>query len=168
MIESYVYLQPALIQTLSNYEDVSIDFSKAEWELMKKVVRVLKPFQEATVMLSCSDASISQVIPFVTTITESLAEETNAPRCFRRIGKRSLADKKQMTNQQNDLGLNLIQLLQICPSQLTFKISCVHTAFRRIAPRGSYKPQSAHFLDSSCSHGISQNCIPWGLQATSS
>ena len=77
MIESYVYLQPALIQTLSNYEDVSIDFSRAEWELMKKVVRVLKPFQEATVMLSCSDASISQVIPFVTTITESLAEETN-------------------------------------------------------------------------------------------
>ena len=30
---------------------------------------------------------------------------------------------------------------------------------------GANKPQSAHFQDSSCPHGISQNCIPWGLQA---
>ena len=68
-------LKPALVQTLSNVPDAPIELTNQDWKLIKKVIRVLKPFKEATEWLSHHDASISMVIPIVTTITVSLEEE---------------------------------------------------------------------------------------------
>ena len=44
----------------------------SDWELMAKVVTVLRVFKEATQMLSSSQASISQVIPLITVIKAAL------------------------------------------------------------------------------------------------
>ena len=77
LLKSILDLQPAVINTVADESlDVPVDFTSSDWKLMKKVVRVLEPFEEATKMLSEHDASISQVIPFVTTILGSLNDET--------------------------------------------------------------------------------------------
>ena len=47
--------------------------SNSEWELMEKVVAVLKVYKEATLMFSKADASISQIIPIVKLISDSMA-----------------------------------------------------------------------------------------------
>jgi hypothetical protein len=59
--------------------DVGIDFSAQDWLLVEKDVKALKAFEEATNMLSSSDATISSVIPIVTTIIKSL-ETSSADR----------------------------------------------------------------------------------------
>ena len=43
---------------------------------MRKVLGILKPFEEATQWLQRHDASISMAIPIITTIIQSLDEET--------------------------------------------------------------------------------------------
>lgn len=59
-------------------EKIDIRFYNNEWDLMAKVVSVLRGFMEATEMLSSSQASISQVIPLVTIIAESLKNTNNS------------------------------------------------------------------------------------------
>ena len=71
MVDSYVRLKPAIVQTLINH-DAPVEFSNLEWQLLEKVVRVLRPFVDATQMLSQHDASISMAIPVVTSIMASL------------------------------------------------------------------------------------------------
>ena len=73
MVDRVLELMPAVVQTLSNMGTATpVEFSARDWELMKKVVRVLKPFKEATEWLSKSDASIALAIPIVTAIRKSL------------------------------------------------------------------------------------------------
>ena len=79
MINSYVELKPALVQTLANLEDVDTEFNNQEWQLMEKIQRTLQPLEEATRLLSKFEASISMVIPLVTTILKSL-EDTREDR----------------------------------------------------------------------------------------
>ena len=90
MLERGLFLKPALISTLANYPDLGIEFSNNEWILLKKVVKILKPFQTATKMLSKADATISQVIPIVTTIMKEL--EVNGCDFGVKTTKRSLLD----------------------------------------------------------------------------
>ena len=90
---------PAIVQTLNTVE-CPVEFTSEDKKLIKKVVQVLKPFEEATKMLSDHDASISMVIPIVTMILRSL--EINAKDDFGVIGmKRSL---KYGMNQDNRFG----------------------------------------------------------------
>ena len=72
---SIVGLKPAVIQTMANLEGVPVEFRNQEWQLMDKILKVLQPFVDATNMLSAHDASISMVIPFVTSIICSLENE---------------------------------------------------------------------------------------------
>ena len=67
MLESYVRLKPAIVHTLLSH-DAPVEFSNADWQLMEKLVKVLRPFVDATEMLSTLDASISMAIPCVTSI----------------------------------------------------------------------------------------------------
>ena len=66
-------------------------FNTNDWKLMKKVVLVLDLFVDATDMLSSHDASVSMVIPFVTTVIESLETENPAEERGVLTLKRSLA-----------------------------------------------------------------------------
>ena len=68
-------LQEPLVQTLSKV-NTGVEFRLRDWDLIKLVVGVLKPFKDATEMLSHRDASISMAIPIVTTIMKGL--ETTA------------------------------------------------------------------------------------------
>ena len=63
------------MEALNNTENAPVEFVKKDWEVMKLLIRVLKPFFEITEMLSKSDASISMSIPAVTLILKSLREE---------------------------------------------------------------------------------------------
>ena len=72
MADSIWKLKPALVQILSDMRDPPTDLTRQDWELLEKVIRVLKPFKEATEWLSKSDASISLGIPMITTIRKSL------------------------------------------------------------------------------------------------
>ena len=73
MFESIHRLKPAVVQTLSNMgADAPVEFQQRDWTLISNIVRVLKPFKEATLWLSKSDASISLGIPMITTIRKSL------------------------------------------------------------------------------------------------
>ena len=75
LVVSIVGLKPALVETMSNVEGVPVYFRYQDWELMKKVVKVLEIFVDATDMLSSHDASISMVIPFVTSTIVDLETE---------------------------------------------------------------------------------------------
>ena len=77
MLQRIVRLKPALVQTLINLEDVGMEFNRNEWDTMEKVIRVLRPFEEATRWLSREDSSISMTIPIVTTIIKSLETEAS-------------------------------------------------------------------------------------------
>ena len=59
---------------LDNMSSVDIEFGRKEWELMDKIIQILKPFYEITEMLSKHDASISVATPCVTLILDSLKE----------------------------------------------------------------------------------------------
>ena len=75
MLQSFQVTEPALVQTLHNVDNAPSELTSQEWALLRKVLRVLKPFKEATEMLSRHDASISMVIPIVTMIIEDLETE---------------------------------------------------------------------------------------------
>ena len=74
MMNRIIKVEPALISTIHKFEKVT-PLNKSDFVLMKRVVKVLKFFKEATEMLSKSDASISQCIPIITTIMDSLKDE---------------------------------------------------------------------------------------------
>lgn len=86
---------PAVVNTLQHMENPPTEFTHADVKLMEKVVRVLKPFKEATLMLSKKDASISAAIPVTTLIITSLAKEN--PRDDRGVlgMKRGLRDNME-------------------------------------------------------------------------
>ena len=71
LLESNNNLKPALIQTLSNV-DAPVEITQSDWKLTEKVLTVLKLFHDSTKKLSAYDASISMVIPVVTTIMKGL------------------------------------------------------------------------------------------------
>ena len=74
MMDRFYQLKRAVTRILNDpkWEQVNIHMYNSDWELMGKVVKVLRVFKEATEMLSSSQASISQIIPLVTIIRESL------------------------------------------------------------------------------------------------
>ena len=75
MGKSIIDLKPSLVQTLSNMPQVPVTFNYQDFDLMKKVLKVLEPFKDATDKLSAQDASISMVIPTVTLIIDGLEDE---------------------------------------------------------------------------------------------
>ena len=73
LLDSFKRLKPALVPTLqSDNVDAPVEFTKKDWDLISQVLSVLKPFQDATKMLSYHDASISLGIPIITSIMRSL------------------------------------------------------------------------------------------------
>lgn len=75
MLERFLKLKAAVSKVLDDpkwKEKVKVHMYKSDWELMSKVVTVLRAFKEATEMLSSSQASISQIIPVVTIINQAL------------------------------------------------------------------------------------------------
>ena len=64
-------MKSPLVQTLINI-DAPVEFSNQDWQIMDKIIEVLRPFKEATEMLSHRDACISMTIPIVTAIMKSL------------------------------------------------------------------------------------------------
>ena len=69
MFKRLVDLEQALVLTMRKfYDQIEVEFTAQDWSLMKKIVKVLKPFEQATKILSYSDASISMVIPIIFTI----------------------------------------------------------------------------------------------------
>ena len=72
MLERFLTLKPALAAVLLNFPDLDAELCSQEWALMAKVTKALKPFAEATMLLSYEDASISIVIPVITTIMSFL------------------------------------------------------------------------------------------------
>ena len=75
LLLSFKILQDPVVQTLLHVPNAPPELTRQEWTLLDKVVKVLKPFKDATEMLSRHDASISMAIPIVTLIIEDLAKE---------------------------------------------------------------------------------------------
>ena len=48
--------------------NLPVELSSSQWQLMTKVLRVLKPFEEATKEASFADSSIAIVIPLINAI----------------------------------------------------------------------------------------------------
>ena len=72
--------QPAVTKTIQNLAERNenlpdIEFSSQEWKRIGQVIKILRPFEEATKELSQHDASISLVIPNITAILQDLEEE---------------------------------------------------------------------------------------------
>ena len=67
----------AVVNTLGKIEDPPVDFLARDWKLMGRVIKVLQIFKDATLQLSDRDASISMVIPIVTSIISDLSDETH-------------------------------------------------------------------------------------------
>ena len=65
------------MSTLLHIPDPPVDFTAADWKKMNQIINVLQIFKDATVTLSHRDASISMVIPIVTSIISDLEEETD-------------------------------------------------------------------------------------------
>ena len=98
-----ITLKPAIIQTLMDPSlNLDIDFSRQDWDKIEQVVKVLRPFEEATKMLQFRDASISMVIPIVTTILKSLNDSREDVGVL--TMKRSL--KKAMEERFKDIETN--------------------------------------------------------------
>ena len=75
MLSSILDTKQAVAHVLLNMDNAPVEIRKQDWDLMSKVVKVLKPFKDATLLLSKKDASISVVIPIVTLIIKTLATE---------------------------------------------------------------------------------------------
>ena len=76
MLKRFLELKTAIVKVLAEEEwadKLEVSFYNTDWELIAKCVNILNVFKEATLMLSSSDASISQVIPIVKLIHDSLA-----------------------------------------------------------------------------------------------
>ena len=74
MMNIIIRVEPALISTIHKFEKVT-PLKGSDFVLMKRVVKVLKFFKEATEMLSKSDTSIFQCIPIITTIMDSFTPD---------------------------------------------------------------------------------------------
>ena len=75
MLERFLKLREGISKVLDDQKwekKLKVNIYRADWDLMSKVVTVLRGFKEATEMLFSSQASISQIIPVVTIINESL------------------------------------------------------------------------------------------------
>ena len=76
MLARFLEIKAAVVNVLADQkwmDKVEVHFYPSDWELMAKIVSLLKGYKEATLMLSSSSASISQVIPIVKLIWDSLA-----------------------------------------------------------------------------------------------
>ena len=71
MLQSFLVQEEAVDSTIRKLR-LETQLSIQDWDKMRQVVKVLKPFDDATQMLSSHDASISMAIPIVTTIMMSL------------------------------------------------------------------------------------------------
>ena len=83
MLSRFQELKEPIVEVLSDdhwADKLEVSFFNSDWELISKCVTVLKVFKEATVMLSSSDATISQVIPIVKLIRDSLEVDRRADR----------------------------------------------------------------------------------------
>ena len=76
MFQSFLGQRAAVNETTYKL-NLSTQLSADDWKKMKQVVKILKPFEEGTKLLSCHDASISMAISTVTTIMVSLEDETD-------------------------------------------------------------------------------------------
>ena len=105
MCESIHKTKPAVAQTLLNMgTDAPVEFNGRDWELLRKIVIVLKPFKDGTLWLSKSDAAISLAIPMITTIRKTL--EVIAGRDHGVMGmKRDLTDA--LDNRFMDMESNM-------------------------------------------------------------
>ena len=72
MLERLCAVRHPLTLTLIEHPVDAIGLSKQEWVLCEKLIGILRSFDEATKMLSSSEASISLAIPIVTTIIKAL------------------------------------------------------------------------------------------------
>jgi len=78
MGDRFVELKPAIIASMATLDTDLAQLSSENWNYLKKAVEVLRVFKEATVMLSSSNASISQAIFVVTVILAKLKKVTSA------------------------------------------------------------------------------------------
>ena len=65
------------VQSWASYKNsiiYDVEITHRDWQLMEQVIEVLEPFEQATRMLSSSQACISSVIPVITTIINGLEE----------------------------------------------------------------------------------------------
>ena len=78
LLVSLLDLKDPVVDTLQELapDCAAHEFSGTEWKTMQKIVNVLKPFEEATKLLSEYDASISMAIFSVTLIVKSLESES--------------------------------------------------------------------------------------------
>ena len=102
MLDSHVRLKPAIVHTLLNY-DAPVEFTNSDWHTMEKVVNVLRPFVDATEMLSSRDASISMAIPCVLSIMKTLdvTDEDQGVKTMKRDLKKSM-EKRFDDMESND------------------------------------------------------------------
>ena len=49
-----------------------VKFNNNDWKIMERVVKVLRPFKEATLKLSAEAACISRTIPTITSLLHTL------------------------------------------------------------------------------------------------
>ncbi|XP_053307096.1 uncharacterized protein LOC128469301 [Spea bombifrons] len=73
MMERILEQQQAL-QSMSSEQDIGVSrpLDKGEWAIMEQVVAVLKPFKDVTENLRQSTASLGQVIPLFTYLTQKM------------------------------------------------------------------------------------------------
>ena len=76
MLVSIQVNKTAVVNTIPNLDDPPVEFSALDWKKVDQVIHVLQIFKDATLKLSCHDASISMGIPIITSIIEDLGEET--------------------------------------------------------------------------------------------
>ena len=82
------------MQTISRVS-TPVEITKKDWDLIELVIGVLKPFKDATEMLSHRDASISMTIPIVTAIIDGLKTTAadQGVKTMKRDLKRSMEDR---------------------------------------------------------------------------
>ena len=99
-------VKKALASVLLDYdmEDLKgpdTDFGKNDWELLEKVVKSLKPFEDATKMLSNSQACISSFIPVITSIIMNLESgQEHGVKTYRKNLKTSM--EKRFANVEDE------------------------------------------------------------------
>ena len=87
MLERFVELQEAIKKVLEDEEwkdkinvkstGRPVKFSSNDWKIMERVVKVLRPFKEATLKLSAAAACISRAIPTITSLLHTLKPAQN-------------------------------------------------------------------------------------------
>ena len=99
MLQRFILLQLVICDTLLDQhwqKKLDVRITNADWNLMEKVVKVLKVFYEATVRFSSNSACISDVIPTVTGLAVTLSSEDRydlGVKDFKRKLKASLMER---------------------------------------------------------------------------